>query len=341
MGPDSVQILQTDLLARASRFGIGIWRNGTQIGIHLPECTNCRAIGCELASVRPQLLTFPALPRADLDCIAPLSINRSVRAIILCIHPAHGSVYDYRHFAAAADEDCAVFGIHATRLLLRAAAPRSRSQLIGRYVRQIIASKLAEKPLILFGTSSGGLLAIAVAGALAARGIPPSLVALGDTLDSLKLSAAAQRIIEDRFVWKGFIETYLSPQTQEMVLENRKLWRLSDAARVQYILDCGKQLPDGAHVLPMTYSVLWRQVRIQRAYFSIYGDHEQESYAGRTVYIKASRSDASLSREVRARLVGEVRVNEVEGDHLSILRPPVVGHVVRTIIDSASLDSLK
>jgi amino acid adenylation domain-containing protein len=99
---------------------------------------------------------------------------------VFCLHPVGGQIYWYKHLARALAEQCAVYGVQSRALADPAREHPTLTSMADEYARLICAHPLDE-PLHLLGWSSGGLLALAVGGAIEKRGGRVSSIGLIDT----------------------------------------------------------------------------------------------------------------------------------------------------------------
>lgn len=269
------------------------------------------------------------LPRRDLDCLTPLSVCESPRATLVCVHAAHGDVYDYRHLAAALDGHWAVYGIHALRLLTSTNPPTSIEQMAEAYSDELSSSGICAGRCVLFGASAGGLVALEIAQRLAQRGRAPELLVLGDTLDGGGVAAWVRTILRDRFqavvrerfLWMSFISAYLPHDLFSVFGQwSHAFWQTTDVrARAQLLIDAVRDVPDATHLLPLQPDVFARQVDVHATFIHCYRNYRAMPYAGRTLYLKATESTWEGSEFLRSCLRG--KVEEIAGGHITLLRP--------------------
>ena len=241
------------------------------------------------------------------------------------MHPVGGGVFCYTGLARALGPDQPLYAFQSPGLE-GAAAPRTVEELANLYLDHlggIDDLDGAGGPRVLAGWSMGGLVAFEMARRLAARGERAPLVLLIDTtapgsvdvgpFDEPSLLAAFARDLA------GLLGRAL-PRDVEASLQGLAvepaLQHLLELAREADLLPPGIDLP-GARRLFETFRQNHEAAR----------RYTGGSFAGRVVLLKADGPGADASADPTfgwGRLMAEVEVHRVAGDHYSLLLPPHV-----------------
>lgn len=245
------------------------------------------------------MLEESAVLRRESACLVPLSAGRGHRSLI-CVHAIHGDVFHYRHLAAALATDTATYGLQALGLLLAGMAPLSMEEIADRYVRELLDHGLCDRRFVLYGASSGGLVALEMAQRLTELRRPPVSVVLGDTRTRTEsqLSPAMRELAAERYVWLNFICGYWPHQLTELMAHvAEQFWSIrDDEDRLEMILEYLKQLPDASYPLPADREVLLKHLPAYRRYLRAFIEFPAlRPYAGRALYLRASLSSWEVS----------------------------------------------
>lgn len=136
------------------------------------------------------LLRTPGDAEVGAGLVVPIRARPRGRPLVL-VHPAGGQVLAYQQLAAALSDEQGIWGVQSRAL----GGGSERDDLDGMcrdYADAVIAAKLPAPPL-LAGWSLGGVLAMSVAAALRARGVPLAGVALMDSYLQPGVSHADER----------------------------------------------------------------------------------------------------------------------------------------------------
>ncbi|WP_072681197.1 amino acid adenylation domain-containing protein [Rhodococcoides corynebacterioides] len=132
-----------------------------------------------------------SIPDAVLVPVARLSDGDGPPAVF-CIHPMMGLAWPYVELSRYLDPRAAVWGVQTPALTDPGFLPATMDELVNRYVDEIVAVD-PRGPYHLLGWSVGGVLAHAIADAMARRGIEVASVILLDPVHSLDPDSIVKR----------------------------------------------------------------------------------------------------------------------------------------------------
>jgi amino acid adenylation domain-containing protein len=124
---------------------------------------------------------------------------------LFCVHPAVGTVFDYRPLAQSLANERAVIGIQSRMLLEPNRRDTSLDEMADRYVDAVRAVQ-PHGPYHLLGWSLGGPIALAMAARLRAAGEPVAFLGLADTFVPTDGEVVATSAARD---WTGDLLDYL------------------------------------------------------------------------------------------------------------------------------------
>jgi thioesterase domain-containing protein len=328
----------SEILGKFAKAGISIWRDGSRLRGAALQGVEAAGLPGMAADLKDTPLEFLHSEHPGNECLAPLYMNRHSIGAVICVHPGHGGIYDYRHLAAATSPSVEVYGLHALSILLARHPAPTVELMAAKYVRELLDSGLTDKPFAVYGASSGGFVALEVAQRLRAIGRTPALLVLGDTRNQrnwLKVS----RVIQERIEWVAFLEVYLPEELLELAPATHEFWTLDRDARYSYLASRIRALKPAIRTIPGDSQSLREYFAAYQKYMSGYGLYAPLPYAGRSLYLKASIVDWAGSSDVRELLTGRTRLIEIDGSHAGQLKPPASSEVAR-LIEAEFFDEL-
>lgn len=194
IGGDSILALQ--VIARLKR--------GTPpLKVSLRELMQHGTVARLAASLTP---TDAAPVASSGDLLVRLNTNTQSTPALFCVHPAVGTVFDYRPLAQSLADERSVIGIQSRMLLDPKWRDTSLDEMAARYVDAVRVSQ-PQGPYHLLGWSLGGPIALAMAERLRASGEEVAFLGLADTFVPQqapeKLAATSARD------WTGDLLDYL------------------------------------------------------------------------------------------------------------------------------------
>jgi len=321
-----------ELLAQLARMGVIVWQEHGELCWERPPEAALGDLSQHIERYRCQLLECcHARHRRDpLSC--PLAVHRGSQVNLLCLHPIHGGVFDYRHVAAELPALVSVYGFQAVHWLLQGRVPGSVELMAQAYARCVLDSALCEQPAILLGVSSGGFLALEMARYLAEAGCKPLAVMLGDTRD-WTASDSVTRLLFDRLLWLGLIELYWPLELLEILPHAHRFWRLDEGERIDYLVTRAGTLNDARYLIPVTTETLQQRLPSYRSYVKSYRQYEPGPCGVPSVYLMSSGVGHSSSERIRRLLPEGHRVVSLQGGHLAALSPASAPGLARVILE--------
>ncbi|MGR9578534.1 pandorabactin non-ribosomal peptide synthetase PanK [Pandoraea sputorum] len=133
-----------------------------------------------VARLAAALTPAEAAPSAGGDLLVRLNASKSSAPALFCVHPAVGTVFDYRPLAQALTDERPVIGIQSRMLIDPAWSDTSLDEMAARYVDAVRTAQ-PSGPYYLLGWSLGGPIAMAMAERLRASGQVVAFLGLADT----------------------------------------------------------------------------------------------------------------------------------------------------------------
>jgi thioesterase domain-containing protein len=252
------------------------------------------------------------------EFVYPLAVNVDSDASVICLHPITGVLWEYREFLAKTPRNWSVFGIHAGAWYTGRAVPRTIKEMALEYSKRIVRTEFVRRPIVLYGFSSGGLIALEVAKCLRQRGVHVELVVFGDT--KLSYVPTQQSVFaEDTFAWWMFLFHCLPPAT--VASSNRLKGRfktMTDNERISFVMSLMGS--DAQRALPFAATLEEGFRRFQKFRWSLqaYVGYEPGQYGGKAAYVSSRTSSPFSSLKLREALVGSVRQDVVAGMHMDV-----------------------
>ena len=225
---------------------------------------------------------------------------RGSRPPFFCVHGLGGSVLRFSELARHMAPDQPFYGIQPQGIDGGKPCLRSMDEMVSRYVEEMRQFQ-PEGPYFIGGYSFGGLVAFEMARQLRAAGQEVGLVALVDTYPGKVKSKAV------------LLGTLLGlPRAQQMAYAQRKLTKYRRGLRRRF----------DALFLPRALKELRRKLaEVEMAY-------QPEVYSGAVTWFRASEKSLrgldSAEDNWSKWAAGGVEVCEIDGDHGSILKEPMV-----------------
>jgi thioesterase domain-containing protein len=322
--------LTASFLTDLARMGVLVSRDNDTIRTDVPAGAQIGRLAEEIKQNQSALLDMCRAESGDVP-LHPLSSGVNSQINVVCVHAIDGGVYSYRHVVEHFSEQYSVYGLQALHWINEDDAPRGVEQMAERYCTYVSCGLPDDKPLVLYGPSSGGLIALEMAQRLSSRGKPPALLVLGDTRDHLQPRTSAMNLLFERLLWTGFLTLYAPLELLDVLPPSHEFWTLGEDARFAYIVQRTLRLPAPRYLIPMTVDSLRRHLGLFRRYYRSYAGYEPEPYFGRSLYIIGSAVNGVYSKELRGKLVGQAREAQVTGGHTALFEPPGTARVAELI----------
>jgi thioesterase domain-containing protein len=278
-------------------------------------------------------------PKAPAPSITLVPLQpRGTRPPLICIHPAGGDVLCYRDLAQALGSDQPVYGLQAQGLA-PGETPLPHLDAIAERSLAVLLKTFPEGPYHLLGWSFGGLVAYELARRLTASGRDVARLVIldaGPTEANLGGEPAPEpRYDEAHLLATAFQSAF--PVTADEIRalpEGNRLAHLFTRAAAEGRLPPGVDLAHAERLLA-TFQAHQKAARTWRP----------EPYPeGRLTLVRAAgpESPPEPDRPRRApllgwdRLVGQVEVHQVPGEHETMIDPPHVGAVAGVVGEALS-----
>jgi len=256
-----------------------------------------------------------------------LSDGATTLAPLFLVHPLSGELSLYRPLVDALGGDRPVYGFQARGLEQGARPDFTVEEMAERYARALERVH-PEGPVLLAGSSMGGLVVYEMARALAERGRDLGFVAMVDTpVPGARQAAEGEASAAGRHRG-GEIELallgYLESGEPEITLE--ELGEMVREERLAYVLERGHR----AGTLPASYGLddLTRLVSVVEANRAAMDVYRPATWDGRLVYFRAADGSAAADTGDAPPWSGlaleGVELHEVPGNHISLHSAPNV-----------------
>ncbi|MGC2781044.1 MAG: amino acid adenylation domain-containing protein, partial [Bradyrhizobium sp.] len=267
----------------------------------------------------------------DHSCIIPIQLVEQGTPII-CIHPIGGGILCYRDLAKSLGPDYSVYGIKALGLHGEQDPLVSIDQMADHHVARIFEIQ-QNGPFNLVGWSAGGLIAFAIAKKLKERGHSIGVLALIDTAPPSSTGEwRHNRRQVEQTEWLTFMNILEIPVERRLTSRWHSFWRLSDAAKGEYVLRLAKRhksLSSG-----MTDSEFKHVVSVFQANLHALQQHVVSPYAGKLLLFQPDgdptkkRDHFSRASEFwRSKSLQGCDVHYAQGSHGSMIQHPASDHI--------------
>ncbi|HEY0784050.1 MAG TPA: thioesterase domain-containing protein, partial [Thermoanaerobaculia bacterium] len=251
-----------------------------------------------------------------------------------CIHPLGGTVLCYGALASCLDAERPFYGLEAPGLRGEASPATSIESLAAHHL-EALRERQNAGPYLLGGWSSGGTVAYEMACQLAASGQEVALLALIDSHAPGSIPAVAEPADTATLIALLAREMAGAPAGSGARLSGNEPGAVDSGGDLDFVLEQAKE----RGFLPADLRLADAHLRLAvlRAHLLAMTSYRPGSYPGRIHLLRAADSTASqgdLTNGWRALAAAGVEVNDVPGDHYSVVREP---HV-RTL--AARLESL-
>lgn len=237
---------------------------------------------------------------------------------LFCIHPLGGEVMCYRDLARALGDGISVYALQASGLVNGQPINDDLDKVIGIYCEQILSVQKAG-PFYLCGQSLGGVLALALAEALAAQGEQIALVALFDSFVPSARNLEMIGIEHLRAALGNFM--HIEDDVLKNLSELEQLETLFRQARANYLI------PQDIDFSQVKNRYLVARANIQLAYAL-----NMKSIPFALKHFEAEQSLSGLHSHCDWGVyASDIQYFKVHGHHESIMQAPNVGDIANVL----------
>lgn len=276
-----------------------------------------------VAAEHPDRPTANAVEQADL--VVPLLPGDPGRTPVFFFHASSGSSLAYAALCRELPAGIPYYGISVPGLD-EGDLPESVGEMADAYA-EALCEAAPEGPYRLVGWSVGGGLAHATAVRLRERGAQVSLLAMLDTQKPTMLDEAPDAaLLRAMFAENLALTAGLDPSVPGCSVA--ELSGLDETAQADRIIGT---LVETGLVPPGSADLMRRRMEVFRVIIATAAVWRPERYDGQIDLVLAEASPASTVEEWAAWTSGPVIGHRVPGDHYSMMRPPQVAELGRTL----------
>jgi thioesterase domain-containing protein len=256
-----------------------------------------------------------------------MQAGQSGRPPLFLVHPAGGDVLCYVDLVRRLGADQPCFGLRAAGLI-GDQPPSTEVEEMARLYAGLIRTEQPEGPYLLGGWSIGGVVAFEIARQLRDQGEEVALLAL---IDSHAPDDSDQEVPDELTLLAG-LAMDLGLRLDRVSVDRERLERMVPDERLEHLLEAAKR----HQVVPPDL-----ELDQLRTIFQVYRSNAQamtayvpRAYSGPITLLKAREQGGDAAPDLGwGRLAAEkLTVQEVPGDHFTIVREPNVGGVAQEII---------
>ncbi|WP_315792608.1 non-ribosomal peptide synthetase [Bradyrhizobium sp. SZCCHNRI1002] len=269
--------------------------------------------------------------RRDYSCIIPIQLSEQGTPII-CVHPIGGGILCYRDLAKSLGPGYSVYGIKALGLHGEQDPLVSIDQMADHHVARMLEIQQTG-PFNLVGWSAGGLIAFAIARKLNELGHQVGVLALIDTVPPSSTGEwRHNRRQVERTEWLTFMGVLEIPPQRGLTSRWHSFWRLSDAAKADYVLRLAKRHRSLSS--EMTDAEFAHVVSVFQANLHALQQHVVSPYVGKLLLFQPDgdpvRTPDHFARAEefwRSKSLNGFDVHYVPGNHGSMIQHPASDHI--------------
>jgi thioesterase domain-containing protein len=303
------------------------------------EAPNVAGLADTIAAARAGILRDAAPRESSTPSLVQLR-SGSGRESVFCIHQIGGTIHVYRPFADGLSPHLRVYGIQSRALVNPDLEYATLSEMVDAYA-QLITAQRAES-IHLVGYSSGGWIAIAIAGLLEQQGAPIQTVSLIDThqftldVDKIRDGSLETLLLTAR---DSFPEEFslLGEGVDSILMQSRGIFDqmhpLSDEEQIEFLFrSLGRfQFPHREEV----QRALQTRLRLYHHHYKLV-----KGYTPPRIHspLYVCLADTLLPGEQLERgfdwskyTTGDLKIENVSGNHFSIMKPPTVAEVAARV----------
>jgi thioesterase domain-containing protein len=265
----------------------------------------------ELQALRQVAASLVARPARGATCLVPLSAGPPGTPLF-CIHGMGGHAAGFMPLAMLLAAQRSVYGLQG-RGLEPGQEPHDRIEDMASCYLDEIRDVQARGPYLLAGWSMGGMIALEIARGLATDGEHVPLVAMLDT--HLVVTKRDFEELTDAAVMRWALPHLKIPPADIKNLPFDEQWAL---------------IEEGAQQAGIAADLVRRLANVCRAHLAANSQYTPQTYAGPVVLLRAAQSRGGRDAHWKS-ICPQLRVEQVPGDHYSMLRKPAVDALAKRL----------
>lgn len=310
----------SDLLLLLNQLGIRLYLSNGELRYRARTGVVTQELLETLRARRSDLELLLASAKYDANCLVTIRTGVAGRIPLFCPHTIHGGVFDYRHLCEGLSADQPLFAFQALSFLCGERLRTSVEEMAAHYVEQL-ACVWPRGPILLYGASAGGLLALEMARQLQLQGRQIGFVALGDTIsptfyDSLPFATV------DRLHWVSFVETYLPADVLEISPLDHPFWKLDEKARIDYLVRSAAASSGRGRLGVVDAASVELHHRAFNSYRTAYQHYRIRPFDHRLIFFRADPPKPERFEPILKLCSGEPLVIPMQCNHIEMIKPP-------------------
>lgn len=271
----------------------------------------------------------------DLSCVVYLQEGDS-KTRLFCVHEVAGVAGVYRGLASALGPAYTVVGLQAF-WLKGGRPPLSSIPAMASYYAAQVEIVQPTGPYFLYGWSSGGLIALEMAHELISHGHTVALLALGDThLPSPTPDLKA----EFKRRWKLYFAIACGRPPQNIDDDAHLFWTLGPEDRLVEILDAARRADHRPFLALMAMCSIQAHFSFFWNFCEAVHQFRPRPYPGHIVFLEAIDDGARCPGTAWTNIaLGGCTILPIPGNHVSIMRPPLIHTLAETLTPYLTLDN--
>lgn len=318
-----------DLLLQLNRRGIRIYLRGNELryqartGAMTPELLE------QLRLHKPQLERLLTSVGYDANCLIPIQVGRPGRVPLFCPHTIHGGVFDYRALAEGLDKDQPVYAFQALSFICGEEIRTSVAEMATYYARQL-ERVWPEGPVLLYGASAGGLIALEMAHKLSESGRTIGFVAMGDTIHP-HFYRSLPEATYDQIQWVSFVESFLPNEVLEMSRAEHPFWNLDKQQRIDFLVKATAASKETGRLGRVDHAMVTSYRDAFLKYKSAFYEYELRPFDHRLIFFRADPPKPERYEEMIKLCTAQATVVPMQCNHIQMIRPPGVFRLARML----------
>jgi thioesterase domain-containing protein len=327
-----------DLLLLLNGRGIRLYLQDGELRYRARKGTLTPELHETLRSRRSSLQSLLQSASHDPNCLVTIRSGSADRIPLFCPHTVHGGVFDYRNLAQGLAPDQPVYGFQALSFFCGEPLRTSVEEMAEYYAGQL-SHVWPAGPVVLYGASAGGLIALEMARILGARGRQIGFVGLGDTIHPQYYETIRPEYI-DRLHWVNFVEAYLPNESLDILPLDHPFWQQDEPTRIEHLVRTATTTTQPGRLGVVDYASVEMHHRAFEAYTNAFYSYRIRPFSHRLVFCRAHPPKPERYEPVLRLCSGETTLISMPFNHLAMIQPPgsyqVAAHLQKFINEVAN-----